>query len=81
MLDRHIGFAERSDAKRIIIDLDALDFIDSEGLRVLLLAKRRADVDGDRLRLTRGSGYVASIFKLTTLNFTLPFLGEAPDDG
>jgi anti-anti-sigma factor len=75
-LEAEIELAERSDAVRIVIDVNGLNFIDSTGLRVLLVAKRRADCDGNRLRFTRGSGQVADMFRLTALDQTLPFLGE-----
>src|SRR3954447_25877559 len=73
-LEEAIKLAERTDAERLVIDVNGLDFIDSTGLRVLLAAKRRDDGDGNRLRFTRGSGHVADMFKLTALNHTLPFL-------
>lgn len=79
-LDETIKLAERTDAVRIVIDVNGLDFIDSAGLRVLLAAKHRADCDGKRLRFTRGSGHVADMFRLTTLDKTLPFLEELEGD-
>jgi anti-sigma B factor antagonist len=79
-LEEAIRFAERTDAARIVVDVDGLDFIDSTGLRVLLAAKRRADCDGNRLRFTRGSGHVADMFRLTALDRTLPFLEELEGD-
>ena len=79
-LEEEIELAERTDAVRIVIDVDELDFIDSTGLGVLLVAKRRADRDGNRLRFTRGSGQVADLFRLTALDKTLPFLRELDGD-
>jgi anti-sigma B factor antagonist len=73
-LEEAIELAERTDAVRIVIDVNGLDFIDSTGLRVLLVAKRRADSDGKRLLFTRGRGHVADMFRLTGLDKTLPFL-------
>lgn len=65
--------AETSTAKKILLDLDRLIFIDSSGLQLILRAKRRADHDGGRLRMTRGTGEVAEIFRLTALDLVLPF--------
>ena len=42
-LDRAIRDAEESDARRIVIDMRELAFIDSTGLSVLLSARRRLD--------------------------------------
>jgi anti-anti-sigma factor len=66
--------AEDSGARKILVDLDQLSYIDSTGLRVLVRAARRADSNGDRLRMTRGAGHVAEIFRLTTLDQILPFV-------
>jgi anti-anti-sigma factor len=72
-LDQALLEAEESDANLILLDVDDLRFIDSTGLRVILRATRRAGRTGDRLRLTRGRGYVADMFRLTALDRTLPF--------
>ena len=40
----------------VTIDLAALDFIGSEGIRVLLRARERADADGRTLRVVAGDG-------------------------
>jgi anti-anti-sigma factor len=65
--------AEASNAKRIVIDLDRLIFIDSTGLQTILRAARRNERDGGRLRITRGAGEVAKVFRLTALDLVLPF--------
>jgi anti-anti-sigma factor len=72
-LDQALLEAEAGDAPRILVDLDRLLFIDSTGLRVILKAARRAEESGGRLRITRGKGYVADMFRLTALDVTLPF--------
>jgi hypothetical protein len=40
---------------------------------VILRATRRAERTGERLRVTRGKGYVADMFRLTALDRTIPF--------
>ena len=72
-LDAALLEAEASDASRILLDVDELRFIDSTGLRVILQATRRAERTGGRLRVTRGKGYVADMFRLTALDRTIPF--------
>jgi len=71
--DRALAAAEASDAERILIDLDELTFIDSTGLQGILATKRRLAMQPDRLRITRGKGFVADMFRLTALDKTLPF--------
>ena len=72
-VDAELCKAEDTDAKRILLDVEGLQFIDSSGLQVILKAKRRADRSGRRLRVTRGTGHVADMFRLTALDMTLPF--------
>jgi anti-anti-sigma factor len=72
-LDAELRKAEDSAARRILLDVEGLEFIDSSGLQAILRAKRRADRSGRRLRVTRGTGHVADMFRLTALDMTLPF--------
>jgi anti-sigma B factor antagonist len=76
-LDAELRKAETGADERILLDVNGLEFIDSTGLQVILRAKRRADTDGRRLRVTRGTGHVADMFRLTALDMTLPFASES----
>ena len=40
----------------VIVDLSRLDFIGSEGIRIVLRARERADADGVVLRVVAGEG-------------------------
>jgi anti-anti-sigma factor len=73
--DRELRAAEQSDAARIKVDLDGLTFIDSAGLTMIRRAMHR-NGGRDRLRVTRGRGYVADLFRLTAFDQTLPFARE-----
>jgi anti-sigma B factor antagonist len=73
-LELVIGEAEQTQARRIILDLEQLRFIDSAGLGALLNASRRSASNGGRLRITPGTGHVADMFRLTALDKTLPLL-------
>lgn len=64
--------AERTEAGRIILDIEELTFIDSTGLEALLKASRRSASNGNRLQITRGKGHVADLFRLTALDRALP---------
>jgi anti-anti-sigma factor len=76
-LDRALLEAERTQARRIILDLEELAFIDSSGLGVLLMASRRSASNGNRLEVTRGKGQPAEMFRLTELARTLPLTDPA----
>jgi len=70
-LDEALREAEASDATSIVVDLGALDFIDSTGLRLLVMAAERCD-DG-RFSLLRGPKQVHRVFEITDLVDRLPF--------
>lgn len=76
-LDGALAAAERTQARRIILDLEELTFIDSTGLEALLRASHRSASDGNRLELTRGKGYPADMLRLTGLDMTLPLTEAA----
>jgi anti-anti-sigma factor len=58
----------------ILVDLSALQFIDSSGIRVLLDASRRSSVGTDRIRLLRGTGQVERALALCGVRDRLPFV-------
>ena len=68
---RAIEEAEASDAALLILDLSALDFIDSTGLEVMLRAARRAHDEGRRLIVQRPSRYVRRLLEMTAIDQTL----------
>ncbi len=72
-LESAMAEAERSQARQIVVDLDGLRSIDARGLQTLLAASRRSASNGSRLRLTRGTGEVSRMLRLTMLDLTLPF--------
>lgn len=72
-VDRELLRAEAGDARRIVLDLSALRFIDSTGIRLILAADARSRSDGDRLALIRGPRAVQRVFELTGIAERLPF--------
>lgn len=72
-LEHELRRAEATDAEQITLDLSGLDFIDSNGLRVIIAAHARSLADGDRLRLLRGPAHVQRIFEITATSDRLPF--------
>src|SRR5689334_14851890 len=71
MVDREMQRVEATDAAKIVLDLDHLDFVDASGLRLLLHLNTRAR---DRLRIRRAnSAQVRRMLELTGVDEVLPF--------
>lgn len=64
-------------ARRVVIDLGELSFIDSSGLGLLVVLSEQASADGWTLGLTRAFGQVLSVLRLTGADEYLPLLEEA----
>jgi anti-anti-sigma factor len=62
--ERFVALDEQAPA-RVVIDLGGLQFIDSSGLRVLLLADARARERGYELVLLPGQEPVQRVFEMT----------------
>lgn len=60
----------------LVLDTSKLEFIDSTGIRVLVIAWQESQRDGFNLRLTRGSDPVMHALKLVGLLDELPFLED-----
>jgi len=58
----------------VALDLRPLDFLDSNGLRVMVLANQRLDSNERRLVLVRGSSDVQRVFELTHMTERLDFV-------
>ena len=70
----------QSDGYRgVRIDLRALEFIDSTGIRLLLMAHQRAEQRGDEFCIIRGSEHIQRVFALTDLDGRLPSATTRPD--
>ena len=63
---------EATDAASIVVDLSSLEFIDSTGLRLLVMAAERSSSDG-RFSILRGPKQVHRVFEMTDLIDRLPF--------
>ena len=75
ILEPELRQAEVSMARRIVLDLSALQFIDSKGIELLVRTVKRLNVDGARLSLLRppAAGGVGRMLALTGLDTFLPF--------
>ena len=70
-LEQELLRVEASDAAQIVLDLSSLEFIDSTGIRLVVMAADRLP-DG-RLTLLRGPKQVHRVFEITDLATRLPF--------
>jgi anti-sigma B factor antagonist len=74
LADREMRRAEATDAERIVLDLDGLEFMDASGIRLLLNASKRSRSNGGRLRITRAaSPQVQRVLELTGVGELLPY--------
>lgn len=72
-LEEELRRVEATDAQSIVVDLGGLDFIDSTGIRLLVMASERC-TEG-RFTLLRGPKQVHRVFEITDLADRLPFAG------
>jgi len=65
---------EATDARAIVLDLSALSFIDSTGIRLLVMAEARSRADSNRLQLRRPPESVLRVLRLTGIEERMPFV-------
>lgn len=65
--------------RSLVLDLSRLDFMDSTGLRTVVLADERASADGRAFALVRGTPDVHRVFEITRMTDRLRFLGSADE--
>jgi anti-anti-sigma factor len=70
-LEAELRRVEDSDAEAIVVDLGQLEFIDSTGIRLLVMASERCQPG--RFSLLRGPKQVHRVFEITDLADRLPF--------
>jgi anti-sigma B factor antagonist len=64
--------------ERLVVDLRPLSFLDSSGLRQMLMLADRAREEGWELILLRPAEQVLAIFQVTRAEENLPFVDELP---
>lgn len=65
IFEREVKAAESVNPGRLVLDLSGLEFMDSTGLRALLLARERAASNVHQLVLRRGPRQVQRVLELT----------------
>jgi anti-sigma B factor antagonist len=72
LLRQALKDAEQSSSCRIVLDLGALDFIDSSGILVLIEAQRRAASNAHALALRSVPPHAHRLFRLMGVEALLP---------
>lgn len=62
-------------AKEVVLDLSGLTFIDSSGLRILILLYERSQAEGWVLAMVAPAGEARAIFRISGVDKHLPFVG------
>jgi len=66
--------ALRAAGEPVLLDLDALDFMDSSGLRVVLNAAEASDAGGWPFSVTHGPDQIRRLFESTGVTERLPIV-------
>lgn len=78
-LEEHLDRAWRTDAEQVILDLRALEFMDSTGLSAVVLANKRAQQEHRRFSIVvEGAAQVNTLFSRTGVRATMSVI--APED-
>jgi len=77
-LETELKRLESTEPELVVLDLRALEFMDSTGLRVVIGANARAQERGARLVIVRGPEEVDRVFRLTRMDQHLEIVDEPP---
>lgn len=72
-VQRELERVEATDVLSIVLDLSDLTFMDSTGVRLVMMAAARSRANGNRLVLLRGQPAVQRVFELCGVERLLPF--------
>ena len=67
-LDEAVADAKLDDASAVVLDLGAVRFLDSTGLKAIVRARNAVGTSGRQFAITRGSAQVQRLLDLTRLN-------------
>jgi anti-sigma B factor antagonist len=77
-LEQAVAAALAGGARELTIDLRPLSFLDSSGLRLIIVLAERAVAEGWTLALVRPPMPALTIFQITRAEENLPFIDEPP---
>jgi anti-sigma B factor antagonist len=72
-----LGKVEAGRPEVVVVDLNGLGFMDSSGLRALVMADQRAKKAGRRLAIVPGPPVVRRVFEITQLDERLDLVESA----
>jgi anti-sigma B factor antagonist len=73
ILEEQLRSAVAAGARRVVVDLRNLDFMDSTGLTLLMCWQRESRNDGFQLALVRGDERIQRLFELTAMDSLFTF--------
>ena len=77
-LNAALGSVEGNGHREIVLDLEALTFMDASGLSAILTSHRRSVAAGKAFTVTSCRGIVARVFRLTGQEALLDLRSSAP---
>jgi anti-anti-sigma factor len=75
--ESELSKVEAAGAAVVVVDLGGLEFMDSSGLRALVMADQRASKAGRRLAIVPGPPSVRRVFEITQLDERLDLVESA----
>jgi len=78
--ERSLSADGTSRSPKVVLDMRELTFIDSSGLRAVVMADQRRRADGGRLIVVRGPARVNEVFEVTGVARHLELVDEPPAD-
>jgi anti-anti-sigma factor len=79
VLERALAAEDLLEEPMIVLDLEQVDFIDSTGLRSILMAMRRSGERGQEFAITPGSPQVQRLLEITGAGAHLTTITPAAD--
>jgi anti-anti-sigma factor len=76
--ERMVAPDEPPDAATFVVDLRGLTFIDSSGLRALIMADQRVRADGGRVIVVKGPDRVNEVLEVTGVARQIELVDEPP---
>ena len=73
--------AAEHDVRGLVLDLRELEFMDSTGLRLIVLSDERVRAEGRTLTIVRGRPDVHRVFEITRMIDRLSFVDEPAEAG
>jgi anti-anti-sigma factor len=76
--ERRLAVDETPEGGRFVLDLRGLTFIDSSGLRALIMADQRIRGDGGSFIVVRGTDRVNEVMEMTGVAQRMELVDEPP---